>query len=482
MKFSAQSFLESAECALVSGPAPRRQERDESVSVTGEGCPKSVYYEGINVNHITWRSRTSRQDAYEEENWGSVSDCVDRAVRENQFIIGKWTHTKTTDDAVVEETSHSLQRCHQALGRRRMDLLIDETSVPLGTFWSTSLSVNEESLRRDIRNDLQSLASFSRAFCPRFVVADLHILELSPSTLTPFFIAPTPLQCSCSTVVSILTTGGGLTNDEVTRSNVSQTYGIFELGSASREHCVVEPPCYSGETISVYMNSSTSDPVTCLRDGGFIVFDSKSHYLKRSTGSLSGSMAALLLRICDCGNSKFLGAGTEELKILWEENILRYREHSFLSNGILGEGNPLCPSNTPRLCDKIPEEPLDVIDSRTPPAPLPRVEFDSCQGALHKGQNFFAMCSGTPVFLLAEIVNHRNGERWEEVVGIGRIMQSSYIHDERYVRVFGQQFDYPYVLVQIDTLRRSTENLPFPTVFRDSTGKKALKWSKIWSH
>ena len=121
--------------------------------------------------------------------------------------------------------------------------------------------------------------------------------------------------------------GGVLTEDEVSRCNVEQTYGIFELGSASREHCVVDPPCYSGDTVSVYMKSSNSDPVTCLKDGGFIVFDAKTHYLKLSTGSLSGSVATLLLRVCECGNSKFLGAptGTEELKYVWEENILRYR-------------------------------------------------------------------------------------------------------------------------------------------------------------
>ena len=51
-------------------------------------------------------------------------------------------------------------------------------------------------------------------------------------------------------------------------------------------------------------------------------------------------------------------------------------------------------------------------------------------------------------------------------------MQSSYIGDDsRYVHVHGQQFDFPYVLVQVDTLRSNMANLPFPTVFRDSTGK-----------
>ena len=207
---------------------------------------------------------------------------------------------------------------------------------------------------------------------------------------------------------------------------------------------------------------------------GFIVFNSKTHYLKLSTGSLSGSMATLLLRICECGNSKFLGipCGTEEWKHIWGENILRYREDSFLSNGIQDEGNQFCPPNTPWLVEKLPADPLDVIHSTSLPAPLPKFNFETCKGALHKRQHFFTMGSGTPVFLLAEIRNHRNGDHWEEVVGIGRIMQSSYIGDNsRYVRVHGQQFDFPYVLVQFDTLRRNMANLPFPTVFRDSTGK-----------
>ena len=405
MKFSAQALLDSSECVVVSGPAPRRQEGDGEES---SRMPQSSYYEGINVDHMFWGSCTSRQVAYEEENWGSVSDSIDRAVRENQFIIGKWTETKTTEDGVVEKESHSLQNCHEALRRRRMCLLIDQISVPLGTLCRTSLSLNEESVRRDLTEDLQGLASFSRALCPRFVVADLDILELSQCTLTPFFIAPGRLPCSCSTVVSIWVRGGVLTEDEVTRSHVEQTYGIFELGSASREQYVVDPPCYSGNTVSVYMKSSHTDTVTCLRDEGFIVFDSKTHYLKLSTGSLSGSMATLLLRICECGNSKFLGTpcGTEEWKHIWDENILRYREDSFLSSGILDEGNQFCPPNTPRLVYQLPADPLDVIHSTTLWAPLPKFNFETCKGALQKGQHFFTMGSGTPVFLLAEIRNH----------------------------------------------------------------------------
>ena len=54
-----------------------------------------------------------------------------------------------------------------------------------------------------------------------------------------------------------------------------QTYGIFELGSASREHCVVDPPCYSGDTLSVYMFSSHTDPATCLRDGASLFLTQK---------------------------------------------------------------------------------------------------------------------------------------------------------------------------------------------------------------
>ena len=132
----------------------------------------------------------------------------------------------------------------------------------------------------------------------------------------------------------------------------------------------------------------------------------------------------------------------------------------------------MCPSNTPHIVDKLPTDPLHVLHSTNVPVPLPKFNFESCKGALHKGQHFFTMRSETPVFLLAEIRNHRNGDHWEEVVGIGRIMQSSYIEeDARYVRVHGQQFDFPYVLVQIDTLRSNVANLPFPAVFQDSTGK-----------
>ena len=471
MKFSAQALLDSAECVVVSAPAPRHQEREGEES---GGTPQASHFESINVDHIVWRSRTSRQIAFEEENWSSVSDSIDRAVRETQFIIGKWTETKTTADGVVENESYALRNCHKALRRRRMNFVTDQISIPLGTFWKTSLSLNEDSVRQDLIEDLQGLASFCRALCPRFVVADLHILEISDCTFTPFFIAPPALPCSCSTVLSIMVHSGILTEHEVSRCNVEQTSGIFELCSASQEHCVVNPPCYSGDTVSVYMKSSYSNPVTCLKDGGFIVFDSKMHYLKISTGSLSGSVATLLLRVCECGNSTFLGAptGTDELKHVWEENILRYREDSFLSNGVRGEGNQLCPSNTPRLIHKLSTDPVDVIHSTDVPVSPPRLNFESCKGALHKGQHFFTMGSGTPVFLLAEIRNHRNGDQWEEVVGIGRIMQSSYNQDdESYVRVHRQQFNFPYVLVQIDTLRSNVANLPFPAVFRDSTGK-----------
>lgn len=41
-----------------------------------------------------------------------------------------------------------------------------------------------------------------------------------------------------------------------------------------------------------------------------------------------------------------------------------------------------------------------------------------------------------------------------------------------YVRVHEQQFDMPFVLVQVKVLRRATGIVPFATVFRDSTGYK----------
>ena len=164
MKFSAQALLDSADCVVVSGPAPRLQERQGEES--GD-APQSSHFESINVDHIVWRSRASRQIAFEEENWGSVSDSIDRAVRENQFIIGKWTETKTTEDGDVESESYALQKCHQALRRRRMNFVIDQISIPLGTFWKTSLVLNEESVRQDLVEDLQGLASFLQSIVPK---------------------------------------------------------------------------------------------------------------------------------------------------------------------------------------------------------------------------------------------------------------------------------------------------------------------------
>lgn len=466
MKFSRQAFLDSDDCHFIRDPVHRHEEREGHQRVD---VNKFTFAEQINVEHISWRSSAGRNGRCGDEGWESVADSVQRTVRDFHFVVGKWTQKNTRDEVVVEEESLALRKVHRVLRDNRLQLVVDRITIPMGVFLHSKLLLNDDSVRSRIGESLEYLTSLARALCPRFVVADIHVLELSECTFTPFFAVPGQLHCSCSTVISVMTRGGILSEDQVTRWNVQQTFGFFELGSISREETVAEPPCYTGEAVSVFMKPSLSDPVTFVSDGGFTVFDSEKHFFKFGTGSLNGAVAVLLLRICDCGNSKLSSAPTDDLKFVWEENILRYKQHAFLANGILGQGNTFCPQSVPRLCGSIPDTP-ELLAENTPPRP--KIKFECCEGRIHKGQNFFQKSVGTPVFLLAGVSNRLTGDHWEEVCGIGRIVETSYHENARYVRVHGQQFDLPFVLVQVDVLRRDAENVPFATVFHDSTGRK----------